>query len=152
MDGYDIPKVDLIGKTDPYIRIKLNDQEFYEKTKVIDNSLTPVWDQSFTLYSLCKNPSLQIELKDEATGKDPLIGTADIDLDDIESGKTKEISEYLIPAKGMNKGGRIHLYIEINSYIHSIILNLLNFLILELKLKMELDYLIVLKKCLLQNL
>ena len=116
MDGYDIPKVDLIGKTDPYIRIKLNDQEFYEKTKVIDNSLTPVWDESFTLYSLCKNPTIQIELKDKATGGYPLIGTADIDLDDIEPDKTKEMSEYLIPAKGMKKGGRIHLYIELNSY------------------------------------
>ena len=119
MDGYDIPKVDLIGKTDPYIRIKLNDQEFYEKTKVIDNSLTPIWNQSLTLYSLCKNPSLQIELKDEETGKDTLIGTADIVSDDIESEKTKELSEYLIPVKGMNKGGK---FIYILKSIHISIL------------------------------
>ena len=96
MDGYDIPKVDLIGKTDPYVRIKLNDQEFYEKTEVIDNSLTPVWDKDFTLYSLYQNPSIQIELKDEATGKDPLIGTANIGVDDIKPGQTKEITENLI--------------------------------------------------------
>jgi Ca2+-dependent lipid-binding protein len=34
MDGYDIPNVDLIGKSDPYIRIKLNDQEFMKKQKL----------------------------------------------------------------------------------------------------------------------
>ena len=99
-----------------YLRIKLNDQEFKEKTKVIDNSLTPVWDESFTLYSLCQNPSLQMELKDEATGKDPLIGTANIEIDDIITNETREISENLIPAKGMKKYWKIHLYIQINSY------------------------------------
>ena len=52
---------------------KLNDQEFVQKTKVINNTLNPVWDQTITLYSLCSNPSIQIELKDEAMGKDPLI-------------------------------------------------------------------------------
>lgn len=36
LDDYDIPKIELIGKTDPYICIKLNDQKFYGKTKVID--------------------------------------------------------------------------------------------------------------------
>ena len=39
MDSYDIPNVDIIEKSDPYIRIKLYDQEFYEKTKVINNIL-----------------------------------------------------------------------------------------------------------------
>ena len=114
MDGYDIPNVDFLGKSDPYIRIKLNDQEFYEKTKVINNTLNPIWDQNFTLYSLCQNPSIQIELKDEATGKDPLIGTTTIKLDDIKEGETREITENLTPAKGMKKGGIVHLYIQIN--------------------------------------
>ena len=115
MDGYDIPNTDLIGKTDPYVRIKLNDQEFVQKTKVINNCLVPVWNQTITLYSLYSNPSIQIELKDEATGKDPLIGSKEIIINDIEAGKIKEITEELIPGKGMKMGGKIHLYIQIDS-------------------------------------
>ena len=114
MDGYDIPKVDLIGKTDSYVRIKLNDREFHEKTKVVDNSLNPVWNETIILYSLCQKPYIQIELKGKSTIKDQLIGTANIELDDITSTKSKEITENLIPAKGMKKGGKIHLYIQIN--------------------------------------
>ena len=115
MDGYDIPNTDLIGKTDPYVRIKLNDQEFVQKTNVINNTLTPRWNKTFTLYSLCLNPSIFIELKDEATGKDPLIGSKEIKLDDLKSEEEiKEITEELIPAKGMKMGGKIHLYIQLN--------------------------------------
>ena len=117
MDGYDIPNIDLIGKIDPYIRIKLNGQEFVQKTNVIDNTLNPVWDQTFTLYSLCSNPSIQIELKDKAFGKDPLIGSKNIEINNFEPNEIRELNEELIPAKGMKKGGRIHLYIQINQDI-----------------------------------
>jgi len=115
MDGYDIPNTDIIGKTDPYVRIKLNDQEFVQKTRVINNTLNPCWDQTLTLYSLCEKVSMQIELKDEATGKDPLIGTKNIDLSEIKYGEVVEMTEELIPAKGMKKGGKIHFYIQQSS-------------------------------------
>ena len=113
MDGYEIPNVELIGKTDPYVRLKLNDQEFVQKTQVIDNSLNPLWNQTFILYSLCEMPSLQIELRDEATGKDPLLGEKSIDLSKIQENEIVEFNEQLIPAKGMKKGGIIHFYIQI---------------------------------------
>ena len=112
MDGYDIPNTDLIGKTDPYVRLKLNDQEFVHKTKVINNTLNPCWNETITLYSLCQEISLQIELRDEATGKDPLIGTKDINLNELKYGEIKEITEELTPAKGMKKGGKIHFYVQ----------------------------------------
>ena len=115
MDGYDIPNTDIIGKTDPYVRVKLNDQEFVQKTKVINNTLNPCWDQTIKLYSLCEKISMQIELKDEATGKDPLIGTKDIDLSELKYGEIIERTEELIPAKGMKKGGKLHFYIQQSS-------------------------------------
>ena len=115
MDGYDIPNTDIIGKTDPYVRVKLNDQEFVQKTKVINNTLNPCWDQTIKLYSLCEKISMQIELKDEATGKDPLIGAKDIDLSELKYGEIIERTEELIPAKGMKKGGKLHFYIQQSS-------------------------------------
>ena len=113
MDGYDIPKTDLIGKTDPYLRIKLNDQEFFQKTSVVNNTFTPLWNETITLYSLYSNPSIQLELKDDAPGKDPVISTKNIELTNIVPGEIKEITEELNPIKGMKKGGIIHLYIQI---------------------------------------
>ena len=113
MDGYEIPNVELIGKTDPYVKLKLNDQEFVQQTLVMNNTLNPIWDQTITLYSLCENPTLQIELRDEATGKDPLLGNKSIDLSKIEEGEIVEFTEELIPAKGRKKGGIIHFYIHI---------------------------------------
>ena len=113
MDGYEIPNVELIGKTDPYVKLKLNDQEFVQQTLVMDNTLNPIWDQTITLYTLCENPTLQIELRDEATGKDPLLGDKTIDLSKIVEDEIIEFTEELIPAKGMKKGGIIHFYIQI---------------------------------------
>ena len=55
------------------------------------------------------------QYKFEVAGKDPLIGTTTINLEDIKEGEIREITENLIPAKGMKKGGIIHLYIQINS-------------------------------------
>ena len=117
MDGYDIPKTDLIGKTDPYLKIKLNDQEFFQKTSVIDNTLTPLWNERITLYSLYSNPSIQLQLLDEAPGKDPIISYKTIELEDIPPGKVKELTEEFEPKKGMKKGGKIHLYIQITNDI-----------------------------------
>ena len=115
MDGHDIPNVDLIGKTDPYLRLKLNDQEFVQKTDVKENTLNPLWDQTITLYSLSQTCSLQIELRDEATGKDPLLGSKNIDLSKIVDDDIVEYMEELIPAKGMKKGGIIHFYVQITN-------------------------------------
>ena len=81
----------------------------------MDNTLNPLWDQTFTLFSLCEKPSLQIELRDEATGKDPLLGEKSIDLSDIPYEKIIEFNEELIPTKKVKKGGIIHFYIQITN-------------------------------------
>ena len=115
MDGYEIPNVDTFGKTDPYVRLKLDDQEFVHQTLVQDNTLNPLWDQTITLYTLCEKILLSIELKDEATGKDPVLGFKSIDISDIPNEKIMEFTEELIPAKGMKKGGIIHFYLQITN-------------------------------------
>lgn len=99
MDGYEIQNVELIGKTGPYIKLKLNDQEFVQQTLVINNTLNPIWEQTITLYTLCEKPTLQIELRDEATGKDPLLGDKTIDLGKIVEDEIIEFTEELIPEK-----------------------------------------------------
>ena len=46
-EARNVPGLDLTGKSDPYLKLKLEEQEF--KTKVKKRNLNPKWDQSFDL-------------------------------------------------------------------------------------------------------
>lgn len=43
-----LPAMDVGGKSDPYIKLKLENQEF--KTKIKKKTLNPKWEQKFELY------------------------------------------------------------------------------------------------------
>lgn len=44
----DLKNMEMIGKSDPYVVVHIRPL-FKVKTKVIDNNLNPVWDQTFNL-------------------------------------------------------------------------------------------------------
>ncbi|XP_050212319.1 synaptotagmin-5 isoform X2 [Mercurialis annua] len=43
----DLPAVDLMGKADPYIVLTMKKSEAKNKTRVVNDSLNPVWNQTF---------------------------------------------------------------------------------------------------------
>lgn len=43
----DLPAVDLMGKADPFVVITLKKSEAKSKTRVVPDSLNPVWNQTF---------------------------------------------------------------------------------------------------------
>ncbi|CBI25543.3 hypothetical protein AAG906_011487 [Vitis piasezkii] len=43
----DLPVVDLMGKADPYVVLILKKSEIRNKTRVVNDSLNPVWNQTF---------------------------------------------------------------------------------------------------------
>ncbi|KAL4283673.1 hypothetical protein GQ457_16G004430 [Hibiscus cannabinus] len=43
----DLPIVDLMGKADPYVVLTLKKSEAKHKTRVVNDSLNPVWNQTF---------------------------------------------------------------------------------------------------------
>ncbi|KAG7984532.1 hypothetical protein I3843_04G164700 [Carya illinoinensis] len=43
----ELPAVDLLGKADPYVVITLKKSEMRNKTRVVNDSLNPVWNQTF---------------------------------------------------------------------------------------------------------
>ncbi|XWS27063.1 hypothetical protein CRYUN_Cryun26dG0084300 [Craigia yunnanensis] len=43
----DLPVVDLMGKADPYVVLKMKKSEARNKTRVVNDSLNPVWNQTF---------------------------------------------------------------------------------------------------------
>ncbi|KAK9070913.1 hypothetical protein SSX86_009481 [Deinandra increscens subsp. villosa] len=47
MSAHDLPAVDLLGKSDPYVVLLMKKTEQKLKTRVINNTLNPVWNQTF---------------------------------------------------------------------------------------------------------
>lgn len=43
----DLPAVDFMGKADPFVVITLKKAEAKSKTRVVPDSLNPVWNQTF---------------------------------------------------------------------------------------------------------
>ncbi|XP_038699045.1 synaptotagmin-5 [Tripterygium wilfordii] len=43
----DLPVVDLMGKADPYVIVTMKKSEARKKTRVVNDSLNPVWNQTF---------------------------------------------------------------------------------------------------------
>ncbi|KAE7997685.1 hypothetical protein FH972_002295 [Carpinus fangiana] len=43
----DLPAVDLMGKADPYVVLTMKKSETRNKTRVVNDSLNPVWNQTF---------------------------------------------------------------------------------------------------------
>ncbi|KAF8400598.1 hypothetical protein HHK36_013897 [Tetracentron sinense] len=47
MSAEDLPAVDLMGKADPYVILHMKKTEMRNKTRVVNDSLNPVWNQTF---------------------------------------------------------------------------------------------------------
>ena len=54
--GENLVAADLNGKSDPYVKILLN--ECYDrKTQIRKKTLNPVWNETITFYNICMNKS-----------------------------------------------------------------------------------------------
>lgn len=99
----DLKNMELIGKSDPYVVIHIRPL-FKVKTKVVDNNLNPVWNQTFELIAEDKETqSLILEVYDEDIGQDKRLGIVKLPLIELEAEKTKEIELRLLPSLDMLK-------------------------------------------------
>merc|ERR1711892_985759 len=66
---------DMIGKSDPYVKIKFGDQEF--KSRKVRNTLEPEWNFSANLIvsSSDENSDIVVEVYDDDFGKENFIGS-----------------------------------------------------------------------------
>ena len=101
---------DLIGKSDPYVVVAYGDKKF--KSKPVKNNLNPVWDHK-VVFDLNDKPASKIRLSvfDEDIGKDDLMGSVDIDVEDIKKSKTANNSK--VDLTGCKSGQIIFSY-ELN--------------------------------------
>ncbi|VVA19357.1 PREDICTED: synaptotagmin-5 [Prunus dulcis] len=99
----DLKNMEMIGKSDPYVVVYIRPL-FKVKTKVIDNNLNPVWDQTFELIAEDKETqSLILEVFDKDIGQDKRLGVTKLPLIDLEAETVKEIELRLQPSLNMLK-------------------------------------------------
>ncbi|KAK9094599.1 hypothetical protein Scep_026068 [Stephania cephalantha] len=99
----DLKNMELIGKSDPYVELHIRPR-MKVKTKVIDDNLNPVWNETFVLTADDKETeSLILEVFDKDVGHDKKLGIAKLPLIDLELEKHKEIELRLLPSLDMVK-------------------------------------------------
>jgi Ca2+-dependent lipid-binding protein len=71
VEGRDVPKMDLIGGSDPYCTVQLSNSRQIFRTKIRANTSTPVWNDDFRLaISDIKKDYFLIVLKDSDDASD----------------------------------------------------------------------------------
>merc|ERR1712192_72431 len=92
---------DVIGKSDPFIKIRLGCDEVRSKT--INNNLDPEW-QFHTKYNIDETSPerIQIEILDDDMGKDEPLGEVNLDINHIR--KKGQILNHWLPLAGCKSG------------------------------------------------
>ncbi|KAG1362467.1 synaptotagmin-4 [Cocos nucifera] len=94
-----LKNMEMIGKSDPYVVLYVRPM-FKVKTKVINNNLNPVWNETFELIAEDKETqSVILEVFDEDNlAQDKRLGIAKLALIDLEPDTNKEFDVRLLPS------------------------------------------------------
>ncbi|KAG6475608.1 hypothetical protein ZIOFF_064836 [Zingiber officinale] len=92
-----LKNLEFVGKSDPYVVLYVR-PTFKVKTKVVDDNLNPVWNETFQLLAEDKETqSIIFEVYDEdKLQQDKKMGVAKLGLQELEPGVTKEIQLNLL--------------------------------------------------------
>jgi Ca2+-dependent lipid-binding protein len=116
VEAKDLAKMDTIGKSDPYCIIKLKHTPLTYTSKVKDNTLTPVWNETITFP--LTNPyvdTITVLMRDKDLAVDDDMATLDIALAPYVSGQPADVWSDMIPVKGVKKGGQIRYKVAISA-------------------------------------
>ncbi|XP_010247855.1 PREDICTED: synaptotagmin-4-like isoform X1 [Nelumbo nucifera] len=99
----ELKNMEMIGKSDPYVILYIRPL-FKVKTKVIDNNLNPIWNETFELIAEDKETqSLILEVFDKDVTQDKRLGIVKLPLADLEPETPKDIELRLLPSLDMLK-------------------------------------------------
>lgn len=115
----EMPNVETFGKQDPYMQfsLNLNDKSSWQKTHTQkDAGTNATWNQSFEI-PLRGEPELYVEVMDEETGVDELIGFAAIPIAPVAQAPGGYINGLfdLYTVKGKS-GGVLHLSLTVRGF------------------------------------
>ena len=104
---------DLVGKNDPYVELWIDD-DYKQRTTVIDNTDNPVWNQSFTfnLPEGGRKHKLELVVNDKDKIGSDEIGTAKFDFEEAFNGAPIDTWVNLPAKMGLTSHGEVHLYVQ----------------------------------------
>jgi Ca2+-dependent lipid-binding protein len=109
-----LPKMDTVGKTDPYVTVKIIGERKIEKTAVIMNTDFPVWNAQFIFPVVSYGTQiLELNVLDQDVAKDDAIGSLKIQLYRLPPGRVIDHWYKLTPAKGIADPGELHIRIQV---------------------------------------
>jgi Ca2+-dependent lipid-binding protein len=122
IEARNLPAADTNGKSDPYVRIKnvkglSMPGKDYEKTKVVEKTLNPVFNESFTLsydYQLAKL-IFKVYDHDRFTEDDFLCKTK-VPIESLWDGQEHDVWYPLLASDGQHKGD-LHLKLRSEYYL-----------------------------------
>jgi Ca2+-dependent lipid-binding protein len=112
-----LAKMDALGKSDPYAVLQLVGCADKQKTKAIQNTLNPTWNEQFrfSIYNPARQ-ALTILLRDQDVTLDEDMAKAEIQLAQVPVGQVVDKWYDLTPVKGVKTGGQIHLVLHIGPW------------------------------------
>jgi Ca2+-dependent lipid-binding protein len=113
-EGVDIPSLDLVGKSDPFCLIQLSSSAQVFRTKVIENSSKPVWNEDFqvNVHDPAKD-TLHIQMRDDDdASEDDLISKTKIALSTLTPGTVTDLWIDMEPIR-VKHGGKIHVQLAL---------------------------------------
>jgi Ca2+-dependent lipid-binding protein len=114
IEAKDVPKADIFGKSDPFCIISLTSTRQIFRTKVVPNTLNPVWNDEFRV--ILADPAkdlFQITVKDnDDTSEDDPLGRIKLKASDFPIGQVIDKWYELEPLAG-KPAGSIHILVQI---------------------------------------
>ena len=116
LEAENVPKMDVIGWADPYCLFQLAGQKEIQKSKVINNTKHPIWDERFEFKLQNKNRDiLHILMKDkDAMSADDDVAKVEIPLTPLNPNQPVLHWFPMIPVKGVEASGiKVRLILEL---------------------------------------
>ena len=115
IEADDIPSMDVIGKSDPYLVFKSSTTDKTWKTKYVRNTYSPVWNEEFQIpISKSMDDIITAELWDQdSVSHDDLISTLVFIIKYLPIDKDTNNWYYFNPEKGVKNGGKVRLYMRL---------------------------------------
>ncbi|XP_010265120.1 PREDICTED: synaptotagmin-5 [Nelumbo nucifera] len=106
VEGKDFVGKDKFGKCDPYVKLQYG--KALHKTRTIQHSMNPIWNQKFEFDEIGGGEYLKIKCYSEDTFGDDNIGSARVNLEGLIEGSLRDV---WIPLEKVNSG-ELRLQIE----------------------------------------
>jgi len=83
--------VDRFGTSDPYVKLSIHGNQELVKTKAVEDSLDPIWNETHFLIFSTLNEILRFEVWDyNGLGKDKPLGIATLELKTLATDPNQE--------------------------------------------------------------